>query len=95
MFKRTCTRGLTSNVHLAPSQHDPSTQVGLQHKYEYEIVRDRYAKPETFETLEDCTAELVKLPSTSSDPRDEQIEQLKAEVAKLQKQLATAIEKNG
>ena len=63
-------------------------------KYEYEIVRDRYAKPETFDTLEDCIAQLEKLPSTSSDPRDEQIEQLKAEVAKLQKQLATATEKN-
>ena len=65
-------------------------------KYEYEIVRDRYTKPEMLATLEECLAEIDKLPSTEAvmDPRDEQIDALKAEVAKLQKKLAEAESKN-
>ena len=43
-------------------------------KFEYEIVRDRYTKPEMFDTLEEFVTELEKLPTDSVDPRDEQIE---------------------
>jgi hypothetical protein len=50
-------------------------------KFEFEIVRDRYTKPEMFDTLEEFVTELEKLPKDSVDPRDEQIELLKAEVA--------------
>jgi hypothetical protein len=59
-------------------------------KFEYEIVRDRYTKPEMFDTLEEFVTELDKLPTDSVDPRDEQIELLQAEVAKLQKELEAA-----
>jgi hypothetical protein len=63
-------------------------------KFEFEIVRDRYTKPEMFDKLDEFVAELDKLPNVVEDARDEQIRLLQAEVAKLQQQLDEARAKN-